>query len=101
VREEKRKLKKKSVIKVKKIAEKWKIWNKSTCEIFEKSIFWPLLQTLLLHPFYFFEKKVSKRIPTKKVDHVIEVKKEFVLRKKKVYLLSREKREEMYKFIEE
>jgi len=29
------------------------------------------------------------------------VKEEFMPRKKKVYLLSREKREEMYKFIEE
>ena len=39
---------------------------------------------------------------TKKVwDHVIEVKKEFVLRKGKMYLLSREEREEICKFIEE
>ena len=33
--------------------------------------------------------------------HTIEVKKEFVLRKGKVYLLSREEREEVCKFIEE
>ena len=39
---------------------------------------------------------------TKKVwDHVIEVKKGFVLRKEKMYLLSREEREEICKFIEE
>ena len=34
-------------------------------------------------------------------NHAIEVKKEFVLRKGKVYLLSREEREEICKFIEE
>jgi len=39
---------------------------------------------------------------TKKVwDHVIKVKKGFVLRKEKIYLLSREEREEICKFIEE
>ena len=38
---------------------------------------------------------MSERIPVKKVwDHVIEVKKEFVLKKTKVYLLSREERRE-------
>jgi len=41
-------------------------------------------------------------MPMKKVwDHVIEVKKEFVLRKGKVYLLSRKERRKVYKFIEE
>ena len=34
-------------------------------------------------------------------DHAIELKKGFVLRKRKVYMLSREKREEVYKFIKE
>ena len=38
---------------------------------------------------------------TKKVwDHMIDMKEEFVLRKMKVYLLSRKEREEMYKFID-
>jgi len=34
-------------------------------------------------------------------DHVIKLKKEFVLKKRKVYLLSREEREEVHEFIEE
>ena len=34
-------------------------------------------------------------------DHAIDIKKEFVLRKGKVYLLSREEREEVRKFIKE
>ena len=33
-------------------------------------------------------------------DHIIEVMKELVLRKRKIYLLFREEREEMYKFID-
>ena len=41
-------------------------------------------------------------MPVKKVwDHVIEVKKEFVLKKTKVYLLSREERREECQFIKE
>ena len=34
-------------------------------------------------------------------DHVIEIKKEFVPRKRKVYLLSKEKQEEVREFIKE
>ena len=45
---------------------------------------------------------MSERMPVKKVwDHVIEVKKEFVLKKTKVYLLSREERREECQFIKE
>jgi len=41
-------------------------------------------------------------MPTRKIwDHVIDIKEGFVLRKRKVYLLSREEREEMHKFINE
>jgi len=40
-------------------------------------------------------------MPTKKLwDHIIEVKERFVLRKEKIYLLSKEKREEVHNFIE-
>ena len=39
---------------------------------------------------------------TKKVwDHVIETKKRFILRKRKIYLLSRKERGEVHKFMEE
>jgi len=41
-------------------------------------------------------------MPIRKLwDHVIETKEEFMLRKEKVYPLSREEREEMHEFIEE
>ena len=47
-----------------------------------------------------FSKKQSKRMLTRKVwDYAIEVKERFVLRKGKVYLLSREEREEVREFI--
>ena len=49
-----------------------------------------------------FGKKQSERMPTRKIwDHAIELKKGFVLRKGKVYPLSREEREEVRKFIQE
>ena len=41
-------------------------------------------------------------MPVRKTwDHVIELKKEFSLKKEKVYLLSREEREEVKAFIED
>ena len=41
-------------------------------------------------------------MPTRKIwDHTIDTKERFVPRKGKVYLLSREEREEVYEFIQE
>ena len=49
-----------------------------------------------------FRKKQSERMLTRKVwNHVIEVKEGFVLRKRKVYLLLREEREEVREFVQE
>ena len=49
-----------------------------------------------------FSKKQSERMPTRKVwDHAINMKEVFVLRKGKMYPLSREKREEVQEFIQE
>jgi len=49
-----------------------------------------------------FRKKASERMLTKKMwDHVIDLKKEFVLRKRKVYLLSRKESKEVRKLIQE
>ena len=49
-----------------------------------------------------FGKKQSERMPTRKVwDHAIDVKEGFVLRKEKVYPLSREERKKVRKFIKE
>ena len=47
-----------------------------------------------------FSKKQLERMLTRKVwDYAMEVKERFVLRKGKVYLLSREEREEVSEFI--
>ena len=49
-----------------------------------------------------FGKKASERIPIRKIwDHAIDMKKGFVPRKRKVYLLSRKEREEVCEFIKE
>ena len=49
-----------------------------------------------------FGKKQLERMPMRKVwNHMIKVKERFVLRKGKVYLLSREEREEVQEFIKE
>ena len=49
-----------------------------------------------------FKKEKSERMPTQKLqDYAIELKEEFVPRKGKVYLLSREKRKKMQAFIED
>ena len=45
-----------------------------------------------------FEKE-SERIPIRKTwDHTIDLKEDFVLKKRKIYLLSRIEREEIWKF---
>ena len=49
-----------------------------------------------------FGKKELERMPTRKPwDHAIELKEGFVPRKRKVYLLSREEREEVQAFVED
>ena len=46
--------------------------------------------------------KQSEKMPTRKIwDHTIDIKEGFVPKKGKVYLLSREEREEVCKFIQE
>jgi len=46
--------------------------------------------------------KTSERMPTRKEwDHAIDIKKGFVARKGKVYLLLREERGEVHEFLEE
>ena len=99
-RGKKRKQKKGETMEVKKVVEEWEIWDeeeeaaKSEAEakklVPEKSHEWIKV----------FGKKQLERMPTRKMwDHVIDVKEGFVPRKRKVYPLSREKREEVREFI--
>ncbi len=49
-----------------------------------------------------FGKKQSERMPTRKIwDHAIDIKKEFIPRKGKMYLLLREEREGVREFVKE
>jgi len=104
-RDEKKKTKKQKkgkMIEVKKIAEEWEIWDEgekaAKSEVEAKK--------MVLEKYYqwikMFGKKQSERMLMRKVwDHTIDVKEGFVLRKRKVYPLSREEREEVREFIKE
>jgi len=49
-----------------------------------------------------FEKKESERMPTRKIwDHTIDLREGFVLKKGKIYPLSRVEREEVQKFVKD
>jgi len=100
-KEKKRKTKGKTM-EVKKVVEEWEIWDEEEEAIKSEEE----AKRLVLEKFHewikVFGKKQSERISTRKVwDHAIEVKEGFVLRKGKVYLLSREEREEVREFIRE
>jgi len=87
---------------VKKVAEEWKIWDEEE-EAARSEVETKKLVSEKFHKWIeVFSKKQSERMPTKKIwDYAIKVKEGFVLRKGKVYLLSRKEREEMHKFIQE
>ena len=87
---------------VKKVAEEWEIWDEKE----EATRSEEKAKKLVLEKFHrwikVFRKKQLERMPMRKVwDHTIDVKEGFVLRKEKVYLLSREEREEVREFIQE
>jgi len=99
-KEKKKKQKKGKTVKVNKVAEEWEIWDEEE----EAARLEVKARKLVPGKFHqwikVFGKKQSERMLMRKVwDHVIEVKEGFVLRKGKVYPLSREKREEVREFI--
>jgi len=48
-----------------------------------------------------FGKVESKRMPTRKIwDHIIDLKEMFVSQKRRIYLLSKDEREEVQNFVE-
>ena len=85
---------------VKKIAEEWEIWNEEEEAVRSEEEAKKLVPEQFHRQIKVFGKKQSERMPTRKEwDYVIELKEGFVLRKGKVYLLSREEREEVREFI--
>jgi len=100
---EKRKIRKKGkMMKVKKVAEEWEIWDGEE-EVAKSEVEAKKLVPEKFHRWIkVFRKKQSERMPTRKLwDHAIDVKEGFMLRKGKVYPLSREEREEVREFIKE
>ena len=90
------------MMEAKKVIEKWEIQDKEEKAVKSKEEAKKLVLQKFHKWIYIFRKKVSKRIPTREMQYyVIDIKEEFVLRKEKVYLLSREKKEEVYEFIKE
>ena len=88
------------MVEVKRVAEEWEIWNEEEGAV-KSEVEVKKMVSKRFHPWIkVFGKKQSERIPTRKVwDLAIEVKKEFVPRKRKVYPLSREEREEVREFV--
>ena len=101
-KEKKKNQKKGKTVEVRKVAEEWEIWDE------EKEVARSEAEAKKLVPKKFhkwikvFGKKQSERMPTRNLwDHAIDVKERFVPRKRKVYLLSREEREEVREFVKE
>ena len=84
------------MIEVKKVAEEWEIWDEEE-EVARLEAGAKKLVPEKFHQWIkVFSKKQLERMLTRKIqDHAIEVKERFVLSKRKVYLLSREEREEV------
>ena len=81
---------------VKRMVEEWEIWDEEE----EAAKSEADARKLVLEKFHkwikVFGKKQSERMHTGKIwDHAIDMKEGFVLRKRKVYPLSREEREEV------
>jgi len=101
-KDKKKKQKKGKMMEVKKVAEKWEIWDEEE----EAARLEEEAKKLVLEKFHrwikVFGKKQLERMPMRKMwDHAIDVKEKFVPRKEKVYPLSREEREEVREFIQE
>jgi len=101
-KKKKKKQKKERAMEVRKIVEEWEIWDE------EEEVAKSEAEARKLVPEKFHEwikvfgKKQSERMPTRKLwDHAIDMKEGFVLRKGKVYPLSREEREEVREFVKE
>ena len=92
----KKKQKREKTIEVKKVVEEWKIWDKKEEVAKSKAGAKKLVPEKFHKWIKIFGKKQLERMPTRRIwDHAIDMKEEFVLRKGKVHLLSREEREEV------
>ena len=87
---------------VKILAKEWKIWNEEEEAVKSEAEVRKLVLECFHKQIQIFGRKTSKWMLMRKLqNHAIDMKEEFVLRKGKVYSLSREEREEVCKFISE
>jgi len=101
-KEKKKKSKKGRTAEVRKIAEEWKIWDEEEEAAKSEAEARKLVPEKFHQWIKVFGKKQSERMPTRKLwDHTIDVKEGVMLRKGKVYLLSREEKEEVREFVRE
>jgi len=82
------------------------MWKEKEVKKVEKDENKEILKRLVSKRFWkwkrVFGKKESERMPVRKTwDHAIELKEGFMLKKRKVYLLLKEKREEVQAFIKD
>ena len=90
------------MMEVKKVVEEWEIWDKEETAVKLEDKAKKMVLEKSHQQIKVFRKKQLERMPTRKLwDHAIETKKGFVLRKGKVYPLSREERKEVHEFIQE
>ena len=89
-------------MKVRKVAEEWKIWDEKQEAAKSEKEAKKLVSAKFHKQIQVFSKKASEQMSTRKLwNHTIDTKKGFVPRKGKIYLLSREEREEVCEFIAE
>ena len=99
-KEKKKKQKRGRAVEVRKVVEKWEIWDKEEEAVKSEAEAKKLVPEKFHEWIKVFGKKQSERMPMRKLwDHAIDVKEGFVLRKGKVYPLSREEREEVREFV--
>jgi len=101
-KKKKKKQKKGRIVEVRKIAEKWEIWDEEEEAAKSEAEVRRLVPEKFHRWIKVFGKKQSERMPTRKLwDHAIDMKEGFMPRKGKVYPLSREEREKVREFVKE
>ena len=101
-RDRKRKQKKEKTVEVKKVVEEWEIWDEEEEVARSEEEVKKLVPEKFHKWIKVFGKKQSEwMLMRKEWDYAIEIREGFAPRKGKVYLLSREEREEVREFIRE
>ena len=80
--------------------KEWEIWDKKEKAAKSEAETKKLVSEKFHKWIKIFGKKQLERMSTRKIwDHAIDIKEGFVLRKRKVHLLSREEKEEVQEFV--